>query len=109
MGEPILMGRVQFKPVYPEDLDLLPLRSAGDLFCASAVDGDCEDINKPAVSIRMGVIAFRRDNHDIRLCMEVVCCIVDTQCFVDRNLAAFVDISVENVFWGGLIVVNEQS
>ena len=62
---------VQFKPAHPEDLDLLPLRSAGDLLCASVVDGDREDINKPAVSIRMGVIAFRRDNHDIGSCTEV--------------------------------------
>ena len=44
------MGRVQFKPAYPEDLNLLPLRSAGDLLCASVVDGDCEDINKPVIS-----------------------------------------------------------
>ena len=65
------MGRVQFKPVHPEDLNLLPFRSAGDLLCASVVDGDHEDINKLAISIRMGVIAFRRDNHDIRLCIEV--------------------------------------
>ena len=69
--EPILVGRVLFKPAYPEDLNLLSPRSADDLLCPFVVDGDCEDVNESAISIRVGAVVVGRCDHDIRSCADV--------------------------------------
>ena len=69
--EPILMSGVLFKPAYPEDLNLLSPGSAHNLLCAFVVDGDCEDVDESAISIRVGVIAFRRSDHNVRSGAEV--------------------------------------
>jgi len=70
--EPILIAcRVLLKPAYPEDLNLLSLGSASDFLCAFVVDGDRKDINESAISIRVGVIAFRRSDHNVRSGAEV--------------------------------------
>jgi hypothetical protein len=117
VGEPVLVGGVSLKPAYPEDLNLLSPGSASDLLCALVVDGDCEDVDESAVSIRVRAIIFRRSDHDIgpraevddiRTPLEVVCRVVDAQRFVDGDLAALVDISLENIFSRGLFVVNQQ-
>ena len=71
MGEPILVECVFFKPVYPEDLNFLSPGFASDLLCAFVVDGNCEDVDESAILVRVGVVSFRRGNHDIRSCAEV--------------------------------------
>jgi hypothetical protein len=71
MSESIPMGGVLFKPAYPEDLNLLSPGSASDLLCPFVVDGDREDVDESAVSIRVGVIMVRGSNHEIRSCTEV--------------------------------------
>ena len=66
-----LVSRVLLKPAYPEDLNLLSPIFASNLFCAFVVDGDCENVGKSVVSIGVGGIVSRRNNHDIRLCVKV--------------------------------------
>ena len=65
------MGGVPFKPTYPEDLDFLPLGFSMYFLCTFVVDGDREDVDEPTITVRVGVIAFRRGDHDIRSCAEV--------------------------------------
>ena len=118
MREAILVVGIPFKPTYPEDLNFLSPGSTGNLLCAFVVDGDHEDIDESAISIGVRVIIFRRGDHDIRSCakvddirtsLEIIRCVVDTQCFVERDLATFIDISFEDVFSGGFAVLNQQS
>jgi len=61
---------VLFKLTYPEDLDLLSFEPL-DLLLAFIVNRDCKDINELAILIRVGVVIFRRGNHDVRCCVEV--------------------------------------
>lgn len=63
--EPVLIGRVPFEPAYPEDLNLLSPRSPDNLLCTFVVDGNCEDVDKSAVVIRMGAIVVGRGDHNI--------------------------------------------
>jgi len=69
--ESFLMGRVPFKPAYPEDMNLLSPGSADNLLWAFVVDGDCEDVDKSTIVIRMGAIVVGRGNHNVRPCAEV--------------------------------------
>jgi len=86
VGESILICRVQFEPAYPEDLDFFSPGPTDDLLRAFVVDGNCEHVDESAVSIRVGVIVVRGNDHDIRSCaevnrvrtpLEVVRCVVD--------------------------------
>ena len=70
-GKTILVGGVLLKPPHPEYMDLLSLGSAGDWLCAFVVDGNSEYVDKSAVSIGVGVVVFRSDDHDVRSRAEV--------------------------------------
>ena len=100
----------------PEDLNFLSLGLSSKLFCAPIVDGNGKDVDESAVSIGMGMIALRGSDHDIGSCaeidnirmpLEVVSRVVDTQGFVNRYLASLVDIGVEDVFSSGFIVLSK--
>ena len=65
------MGRILLKPAYPEDLNLLSPGSASNLLCAFVVDGNREDVDESAISIRVGAVVVGRNDHDIRPCAEV--------------------------------------
>ena len=71
MREPILVSGVLLKPAHPENLNLLSPGFACDLFCTFVVDGDCKDVDEPAISIGVGGIVSRRNGHDIRSCAKV--------------------------------------
>lgn len=86
VGESILISRVQFEPAYPEDLDFFSPGPTDEFLRAFVVDGNREDVDESAISIRVGVIVVRRDDHDVRSCakvdgvrtpLEVVRCVVD--------------------------------
>jgi len=65
------MGRVPFKPMYPEDLNFLSSGSTSDLLHAFVMDRDGENVNESAILIGMRVVVFRRSNYDIGSRAEV--------------------------------------
>ena len=117
MKESVLVCGVFFEPTYPEDLKLLSSGSTGDFLCAFVMNGNREDVDESAISIRMGVIAFGRCDHYIGSCaeidhirtsLEVVRRVIDAQCLVDRDLATLVDIGGQDIFAGRFVVLNQE-
>lgn len=115
--ESVLVGGVLFKPTDPKDLDFLSRGIASEQLLAFVVDGNREDVDKSAVSIWVGVIAFGSSDHDIRarsevdnigVSLEVVCCIVDAKRFVNGDFATPVNIGIEHIPSGGFVVLNQQ-
>ena len=113
----ILVRGVLFEPAHPENLNLLPPGSIGDLPCAFVVDWNCKYVDKSTIPIGMRVIALGGGNHDIRsradidnvrTPLEVVCSIIDAQCLVNRYIAVLVDVGVEYVFSCGIVILNEK-
>ena len=114
--EAVLVSEVPFEPAHPNDFDLLPSGAANGPLRPPVVNGNSEYIDHPAVSIRVGAVVVGGSGHDVRACakvddirmpLEVVCRIVDAKRLVNRNLAALVDIGVEYIFPGGLVILSE--
>lgn len=117
MRKSILVSGVLFKPAYPEDLDFLSSGTADNFLCAFVVDGDSEDIDESAVAIRVGVIVFGRKKHDVGagvdidnvgMPLEVIRPIINAKCLVNGYFATLINVGIEDVFPGGLVILNEQ-
>lgn len=89
------------EPADSEDLNLFSPDPVGDWFWSPVVDRDCKYVNELAVLIRMAMVPSMGNNHDIgshvevddvRMSLEVICCIIDMQGLVDQDLASPLDI-----------------
>ena len=116
MRETVLVSEILFEPACPNDFDLLPSGTTNGRLRPSVVDWNSEDVNYLAISIRVGAVVVGGSSHYVRVCvkvddvrmpLEVICCVVDAKCLVNRNLAALADISIEYIFPGGFVILGE--
>ena len=114
--ETVLVSEILFEPAHPNDFDLLPSGVAGGPLRPSVVDENSEYVDHLAVLIRVGAVVVGGSSHYVRACakvddvrmpLEVICCVVDAKRLVNRNLAALADISIEYIFPGGFVILGE--